>query len=64
MDVYKVDILCSGARLRVCAKCGFKLVNLNADYNFALAEMGVNLIALVNELKSPIFFSLMSLGVS
>jgi hypothetical protein len=39
-------------------------MNLNVDYNFALAEMEVNLIALVNELKLPIFLILMSLRVS
>jgi hypothetical protein len=50
--------------LRVCAKRGFKLMNLVTDYNFALAKMGVNLVALASELESRIFLILMSLRVS
>jgi hypothetical protein len=64
LDVYEVDILHNGGRLRVCAKCGFKLMNLDAMYNFALVEMGVNLVVLASELKSLSFFILMYLKVS
>jgi hypothetical protein len=63
-DAYEVDIFHNKGRLRVRAKCGFKLVNLNVDYNFALAKMGVNLVALASELELPIFLILMSLRVS
>jgi hypothetical protein len=56
LDAYKVDILHNEGRLRVYAKCGFKLMNLDAMYNFALVEMGVNLVALDSELKSFSFF--------
>ncbi len=50
LDVYKVDILCNRSKLRVHAKVGSKLVNLNLEYNFALAEVGVNSVVLVNKL--------------
>jgi hypothetical protein len=39
-------------------------VNLDVDYNFALVEMGVNLVLLANELKSTNFLLLMCLKVS
>jgi hypothetical protein len=39
-------------------------MNLNVDYNFALAEMGVNLVVLTNELESYSFLIFMSLEVS
>jgi hypothetical protein len=39
-------------------------MNLNANYNYALAEMGVNLVALTCELKLPSLLILMSLKVS
>jgi hypothetical protein len=64
LDAYEVDILHNGGRLKVHAKCGSKLVNLDVDYNFALAKMGMNLVALSSELKSPNFLILMSLKVS
>jgi len=41
-----------------------ELVNLNVNYNYVLAEVGVNLVVLANELESPIFLVLMSLRVS
>lgn len=50
LDVYKIDILHIGSKLRVHAKVGSKLVNLDLEYNFALVEVGVNLVALANEL--------------
>jgi len=64
LDVYKVNILCNKGKLRVHANCGFKLVNLDVKYNFALAKMRVNLIALASELKSFNFLVLMYLQVS
>jgi hypothetical protein len=64
LDAYEVDILCSKSKLKVHAKCGFKLVNLNSDYNSTLAKMGVNFITLVNELELFNFPVLMSLKVS
>jgi hypothetical protein len=64
LDAYEVYILHNGGRLKVCAKIGSKLVNLDVDYNFALIEMGVNLVALVNELKLFNFFVLMYMKVS
>jgi hypothetical protein len=39
-------------------------VNLDVDYNYALAKVGINLVVLANKLKSPSFFVLMSLKVS
>ncbi len=47
----------------ICAKVGFRLMNLNVDYNFKLAKMGVNFVALVTELGSPSFPIFMSLRV-
>jgi hypothetical protein len=64
LDVYKVAIFRSGGKLKVCAKCGFKLMNLDVDYNLTLVKMGMNLIVLASESKSPSFLVLMSLKVS
>ncbi len=50
LDVYKVDILHIGNKLKVHAKVGCKLVNLDLEYNLTLAKVGVNLVALANEL--------------
>ncbi len=55
LDVYEIDILHNKGRLKVCAKSSFKLMHLDVDYNFALAKMGMNLVALINELESPFF---------
>jgi hypothetical protein len=60
VDAYKVNIFRNGSKLKVCAK----LVNLNVNYNYVLAKVGVNLVTLVNELKSSNFLVLMSLKVS
>jgi hypothetical protein len=64
LDAYKVDILHNEGRLKVHAKSGFKLMNLCADYNFALVKMGVNLVTLVSELKSLNCLILMFLRIS
>jgi len=39
-------------------------MNLNVNYNFVLAKLEINLVALANELESPSFLVLMSLRVS
>jgi hypothetical protein len=39
-------------------------MTLNANYNSALAKMGMNLVTPASELKSPSFFILMFLKVS
>ncbi len=64
LDTYKVYIFHNEGRLKVLAKNGFKLVNLYADYDFALLEMGVNLVTLINELKLPNFLLLVFLKIS
>ncbi len=38
LDAYKIDILHSRGRLSICAKCNFKLMNLDVNYNYALAK--------------------------
>jgi hypothetical protein len=43
------------------AKIGFKLMNLNVEYNFALAKVVINLVPLAKELKLPSFVILMYL---
>jgi hypothetical protein len=43
-------LLRNGSKLKVHTKVGSKLVNLNLEYNFALAKVGVNLVVLANEL--------------
>jgi hypothetical protein len=50
LDTYKIHIFYNGGKLKVHAKSGSKLVNLDVDYNFALVKMGVNLVVLANEL--------------
>jgi hypothetical protein len=42
--------------MKVCAKVGSKLVHLDAEYNFVLVEIKVNLLVLASELKLPNFF--------
>jgi hypothetical protein len=42
LDVYETNIFCNRGKLKVRAKSGSKLMNLNAYSNFALAKMGVN----------------------
>jgi hypothetical protein len=62
--IYKINIFCSGRKLKLYAKCGSKLMNLNVDYNSILAKMGVILVALTGELESPSFLILMYLRFS
>jgi hypothetical protein len=56
MFAYKVNILCIGSKVTICAKVDFMLVNLNAEYNFVLKKVGINLVALANELKLHSFW--------
>jgi len=51
-DAYEIDILRNKSKLRVHAKSGSKLMNLNAYYNFMLAKMGVNLVEFPNVFPS------------
>jgi hypothetical protein len=52
-EVATINIFCKRGKLRICAKCGSKLMNLNVDdYNFALTKMGVKLVVLARELES------------
>ncbi len=39
-------------------------MNLDVDYNYALAQVGINLVVLVSEIESFSFLVLMSLKVS
>ncbi len=61
LDVYEVDIFHNGSKVKVHAKIGFKLMNLDVEYNYALAKVVVNLVALAKELKLPSFVILMYL---
>jgi hypothetical protein len=47
--------------VRVHAKIGFKLLNLDVEYNFTLAKVAVNFVVLVKKLKLSSFVILMSL---
>ncbi len=64
LDAYKVHILCNKSKLKDYTKIGFKLLNLDAWYNFALMKVRVNLVALVSELELISFLVLMFLRVS
>jgi hypothetical protein len=44
LDAYKVKILYNKSKLRIYAKIGFKLVNLNVDYNSSLVEWELTLL--------------------
>ncbi len=64
LDAYKVNILHNKSKVRICAKVGSKLMNLDAKNNFTLVGVGISLVALVNELKLPSFDVLMFLRIS
>ncbi len=64
LDVYKVDIFHKGSKIKVHAKVDFKLINLNVQYNSALVEVGINLVALANEFELLSFLILIFLKVS
>jgi hypothetical protein len=53
LGVYEVNIFYDGNKVRVFANVGFKLMNLDAKYNYLLVEVGINLVDLVKELKLP-----------
>jgi len=64
LDAYEIYILCSKNKGRIHAKVGFKLVNLNVDYNYLLEKVEITLVILNKELKSLNFVILMSLRIS
>jgi len=64
LDAYKVNIFRKGGKMKVHAKVGFKLVNINVEYNFALVEVGINLVPLANEFELFSFLILIFLKVS
>ncbi len=55
LDAYKVNTLQNRSKVRICAKVGSKLMNLYAKYNSTLVGVGINLVALINELELPSF---------
>jgi hypothetical protein len=64
LDAYEIDVLHSENKRRVHAKGGYKLVNLNAYYNYLLAKVEITLVILTKELKSPNLVILMSFKIS
>jgi len=52
LDAYKINIFHNKSKLKIRAKIGFTLVNLNIDYNYALAEVGITLVVLVSKFKT------------
>jgi hypothetical protein len=56
LDAYKVDLFYSKGKLKFHAEVGFKLLNLNVDYNSMLAKFRVNLVALASELYNCLIF--------
>jgi hypothetical protein len=64
LDVYKINIFRKGSKMTIHTKVGFKLVNLNVEYNSALVEVGINLVALANEFELLIFLILIFLRFS
>jgi hypothetical protein len=59
--VYEIDIFNNESKMKVHAKIGFKLLNLDVEYNYTLGKVVVNLVVLAKELKLPSFVVLMSL---
>ncbi len=51
LDAYEVNIFCNRNKVKIRTKVGSKLVNLDGDYNFMLANIKINLVVLVKELK-------------
>jgi hypothetical protein len=49
--------------VKIYAKIGFKLMNLNVNYNSMLVKVIINLVSLVKKLESPNFVILMSLKI-
>jgi hypothetical protein len=64
LDVDEIDIFHNVSNMRVHANIGFKLMNLNVEYKYALMKVIVNLIVLAKELKSLSFVILMFLRES
>jgi hypothetical protein len=61
LDVYEVDIFHNRSKVRIHAKIGFKLKNLDVEYNYALVKVALNLVTFAKELKLSSFVILMSL---
>jgi len=55
LDAYKIDILRNENKIKACTKVGFKLVNSDMDYKWALVDIILNLVAFLN-LKPTRFF--------
>jgi hypothetical protein len=64
LDAYEVDIFRNKGKLKIHAKYGFKLMNLDLYYNSTLAKMEVNLVTLASELTFFNFLVLIFLRVS
>jgi len=63
LEAYEINIVCSRDKVKTYAKVGFKLVNLDANYNSMLAKVRINLVALAKKLELPNFVILMSLKI-
>jgi len=61
LDIYEIHLFHNKSKVRVHANIGFKLMNLDVEYKYALAKVVINLVALAKELKSPSFIILMFL---
>jgi hypothetical protein len=64
LDAYKVDIFYIKSKLKVHAKIGFKLMNLNENYNPMLTKVKINLVVLASESELFNFLVLIFLRVS
>ncbi len=56
LDAYEIDIFHSRNKVKIYAKIGFKLMNLDVNYSFMLAEVRINLVSFVKKLESPNFY--------
>ncbi len=52
LDADKINIFHNKGELKIRAKIGSKLVNLNLDYNYALAKVGITLVVLVSKFRA------------
>jgi hypothetical protein len=59
LDACKVNVLCNGNKVKACAKVGFKLMNSNMDYKWALVDVILNLVAFLNLKPTRLFVLLM-----
>jgi hypothetical protein len=63
LDAYEIDIFRNRNKVRIYAKVGFKLVNLDVNYSFMLAKVRINLVVLTKKLESLNFVNLMFLKI-